>query len=52
MKQIRCPNGLRVWSALQTGGEMNFIFREIFEDRCYERARGIKDLLILRCRLP
>jgi len=37
MKQIRCPNGLRVWSALQTGGEMNFIFREIFEDRCYER---------------
>jgi FkbM family methyltransferase len=37
MKQFRCPNGLRVWSAPGTGGEINFIFREIFEDRCYER---------------
>jgi FkbM family methyltransferase len=37
MKQFRCPNGLRVWSVPQTGAEVNFIFREIFEDRCYER---------------
>lgn len=37
MKQFRCPNGLRVWSAPRSGSEMKFIFREIFDDRCYER---------------
>ena len=37
MKQFRCPNGLRVWGAPGTGVEINLIFREIFEDRCYER---------------
>lgn len=37
MKQFHCPNGLRVWSAPRSGGEVKFIFREIFEDRCYER---------------
>jgi FkbM family methyltransferase len=36
IKKIRCPNGLRVWSA-RTSGDINLIFREIFEDRCYER---------------
>ena len=37
MKQFRYPNGLRVWSAPRTSGEINVIFREIFEGRCYER---------------
>ena len=37
MKQFRCPNGLRVWSVPRSGREIGFIFREIFEDRCYER---------------
>lgn len=37
MRQFRCPNGLRVWGAPRSGREINFIFREIFEDRCYER---------------
>jgi len=37
MQQFRCPNGLRVWNAPGTGREVNFLFREIFEDRCYER---------------
>jgi FkbM family methyltransferase len=37
MKQFRCPNGLRVWSAPKSGGETTFIFREIFEQRCYEQ---------------
>ena len=37
MEQFRCPNGLRVWSAPRTGREIKFIFREIFEDRCYEQ---------------
>jgi FkbM family methyltransferase len=37
MKQFRCPNGLRVWGAPRSSREINFIFREIFEDRCYEQ---------------
>jgi FkbM family methyltransferase len=37
MKQFRCPNGRRVWSAPKSGGETIFIFREIFEQRCYEQ---------------
>jgi len=37
MKQFHCPNGLRVWSTPRSGDEIKFIFREIFEDRCYER---------------
>ncbi|MGA8172534.1 MAG: FkbM family methyltransferase [Methylocystis sp.] len=37
MKQFRCPNGLRVWNAPTSGSETVFIFREIFEQRCYER---------------
>jgi FkbM family methyltransferase len=37
MRQFCFPNGLRVWSAPRSGGETNFIFREIFEQRCYER---------------
>lgn len=37
MKQFRCPNGVRVWNAPQSGGETRFIFKEIFERRCYEQ---------------
>jgi FkbM family methyltransferase len=49
MKRFRCPNGLRIWSAPRTAGEINFIFREIFEDRCYERhgvAIGDGDVIL------
>jgi FkbM family methyltransferase len=37
MRQFRCPNGLRVWNTPKSGDETNFIFREIFEQRCYEQ---------------
>lgn len=37
MKQFRCPNRVRVWNAPQSGGETRFIFKEIFERRCYEQ---------------
>ena len=37
MKQFRCPNGVRVWNAPQSGAETRFIFKEIFETRCYEQ---------------
>jgi FkbM family methyltransferase len=36
MKQFRCPNGLRVWNAPESGNETRFIYREIFEQHCYE----------------
>lgn len=37
MKPFRCPNGMRFWNAPQSGGETNFIYKEIFEERCYEK---------------
>jgi FkbM family methyltransferase len=37
MKQFRCPNGLRIWNSPRSGDETVFIFREIFEGRCYEQ---------------
>jgi FkbM family methyltransferase len=37
MKQFRCPNGLLVWNTPKSRDETNFIYREIFEQRCYER---------------
>jgi FkbM family methyltransferase len=37
MRQFRCPNGLRVWNAPASRAETRFIFREIFERRCYEQ---------------
>lgn len=49
MKQFHCPNGLRVWSTPRSGSEIKFIFREIFEDRCYERhgvAIGAGDVIL------
>jgi nonribosomal peptide synthetase DhbF len=37
MKQFRCPNGLRIWNTARSGDDTAFIFREIFEDHCYEQ---------------
>lgn len=37
MKQFRCPNGMRFWNAPESGTETNFIYKEIFESRCYEK---------------
>jgi FkbM family methyltransferase len=37
MKQFRCPNGLRVWNAPESGDDTHFIYTEIFEQHCYER---------------
>ncbi len=37
MKPFRCPNGLLVWNAPQSGPETRFIYQEIFERRCYEQ---------------
>lgn len=37
MKQFRCPNGMHFWNAPESRGETNFIYREIFDDRCYEK---------------
>jgi FkbM family methyltransferase len=37
MKQFRCPNGLLVWNAPESGADTRFIYTEIFEQRCYEQ---------------
>lgn len=37
MKQFRCPNGLLVWNAPESGGDTRFIYTEIFEHNCYEQ---------------
>ena len=37
MKQFRCPNGLSFWNSPESGGETKFIYKEIFEERCYEK---------------
>jgi len=37
MKLFRCPNGLQVWNAPESGAEVRFIYDEIFGRHCYER---------------
>lgn len=37
MKQFRCPNGMRFWNAPESGRETAFIYKEIFENLCYEK---------------
>jgi FkbM family methyltransferase len=37
MKQFRCPNGLVVWNAPESGADTRFIYTEIFEQHCYEQ---------------
>jgi phthiocerol/phenolphthiocerol synthesis type-I polyketide synthase E len=37
MKQFQLPNGMRFWNAPESGRETKFIYREIFEERCYEK---------------
>ncbi|HEY6879845.1 MAG TPA: FkbM family methyltransferase [Polyangiales bacterium] len=34
---LRLPNGMRVWVTRAAAAETRFIYREIFEDRCYEQ---------------
>jgi hypothetical protein len=37
MKRFRLPNGSWVWNAPRAGAETRFIYKEVFEERCYEQ---------------
>jgi len=37
MKQFRFPNGVVVWNSPRARMETKFIYKEMFEDRCYEQ---------------
>jgi FkbM family methyltransferase len=37
VKCFRLPNGTSVWNAPKAGAETRFIYKEVFEQRCYEQ---------------
>jgi FkbM family methyltransferase len=37
MMQFRCPNGLLVWHTRGSDNDTSFVYRETFEEHCYER---------------
>jgi FkbM family methyltransferase len=44
MKDFELPNGLRVWNAPESGSDTQFLYRENFERRCYEKnGVAVKD---------
>ncbi len=37
MRRFRCPNGMRLWNSPLARGDTRFIYKETFEQRCYEK---------------
>ena len=37
LKEFRCPDGLRVWNSADSHRETRFIYKEVFEQHCYEK---------------
>ena len=37
MKSFRFPNGLQIWNTPESGSDTQFLYREVFEQHCYEK---------------